>query len=276
MINKYTKRIVCAVLMVGLLLQFSSCNGSIEEPTCNGSTEETARPTTKPVGTQEVPSMAAHIYRDDKGNCYVDIEDMSDIMLGIIGARIYFDTVEDFRRTMRIGILSSDQKARMSTFLRDEKGRILICDPDNLYTVDFPEGYMVYQFFVMGREYGYLAFEEDCNFVYDPTADEAQPVLEHKDPFIEVKIVTKEEYDYWMETTVSGWEFKSKDGKIMYHSNWKDISSDRAIIKNGDLYYSIVYKLRTTKGELTESDIPDFVNAEWFWSVDVKKYVPQY
>ena len=61
MINKYTKRIVCAVLMVGLLLQFSSCNGSIEEPTCNGSTEETARPTTKPVGTQEVPSMAAHI-----------------------------------------------------------------------------------------------------------------------------------------------------------------------------------------------------------------------
>ena len=102
---------------------------------------------------------------DVKGKQYLVFDDISIYGDGELSPdahyapAVRFSSVEEFRETLIQGRLTPLQKHIASMFPKDEKGRIKICDLNDLYTAVVPQGSTVYEVMWYGDTY---YFSVDC------------------------------------------------------------------------------------------------------------------
>ncbi len=80
---------------------------------------------------------------EEKGNHYIIFDNASSLPEDssnlAVAPSITFKTVKEFHNSVTKNLLTEEQKKEMTRFKKDEQGRILSCDFDNLYTPTTPD-----------------------------------------------------------------------------------------------------------------------------------------
>ena len=276
--RKYLIKIICSCLVFVFLFQVISCDETVKE------TLESASGSTEYVPQEYVPpkNIQMLLYRDDSGECFISIDQKAlDYYApwgpnGLVGSFEY-NTVIRFKNNKEYcdwvsrGYVTASEMFQISTFYKDEQGRISICDPQDLYVPILPDGYKFYSFELYGgASYKYVIVPED----FSPSDFLTEMYLVHAD---EVIGVTFFEQNRWGRICCKSYLDKlyrcdfmvERDGRTLYYDHGgtvlgRDSNYRNAWVEQGDLCYLIQYSC--------EDEVPDEINVDWFFSLDVEKY----